>query len=84
MFDDRLISTHTPHARRDCQLLYVLLSIPIFQLTRLMRGVTARSTVRQRHSVFQLTRLMRGVTYNLKIIVKIFVISTHTPHARRD
>ena len=39
-----------------------VLSAFTFQLTRLMRGVTAGSQAWRRISRFQLTRLMRGVT----------------------
>ena len=35
-----IISTHTPHARRDGKPNYFLNSLQKFQLTRLMRGVT--------------------------------------------
>ena len=55
-----------------------------FLLTRLMRGVTAyadRVTISRR---FLLTRLMRGVTDLLDIVALEILISTHTPHARRD
>ena len=34
------ISTHTPHARRDKVELSYLWELILFQLTRLMRGVT--------------------------------------------
>ena len=34
------ISTHTPHARRDSNLLFLAILAAEFQLTRLMRGVT--------------------------------------------
>ena len=34
--------------------------------------------------VFQLTRLMRGVTVHLLDVPYRILISTHTPHARRD
>ena len=33
---------------------------------------------------FQLTRLMRGVTLSLVLLIINSLISTHTPHARRD
>ena len=33
---------------------------------------------------FQLTRLMRGVTRGATAIYQQDIISTHTPHARRD
>ena len=39
------ISTHTPHARRDCTLRSQNMAIIQFQLTRLMRGVTGVGTV---------------------------------------
>ena len=35
----------------------------LFQLTRLMRGVTVRKAYITNANKFQLTRLMRGVTY---------------------
>ena len=34
------ISTHTPHARRDGIIFAGIINITVFQLTRLMRGVT--------------------------------------------
>ena len=34
------ISTHTPHARRDCTLSFAANAAAGFLLTRLMRGVT--------------------------------------------
>ena len=37
---DTRISTHTPHARRDVSALTNINTTTIFQLTRLMRGVT--------------------------------------------
>ena len=55
-----------------------------FQLTRLMRGVTSAHRSMPRMSGFQLTRLMRGVTYSVHTVCAVLVISTHTPHARRD
>ena len=36
----QLISTHTPHARRDCAYGVTISVAPRFLLTRLMRGVT--------------------------------------------
>ena len=38
----------------------------------------------KKRSEFQLTRLMRGVTAKISDICQRYVISTHTPHARRD
>ena len=58
----QLISTHTPHARRDREI-HQRTGVPgIFQLTRLMRGVTESWLYRSSDKWFQLTRLMRGVT----------------------
>ena len=37
-----MISTHTPHARRDVLVAVILKHTLQFQLTRLMRGVTSR------------------------------------------
>ena len=56
------ISTHTPHARRDVLNVCYILIIPLFQLTRLMRGVTYNAHCKRIKERFQLTRLMRGVT----------------------
>ena len=55
-----------------------------FQLTRLMRGVTAPPPRSAHCWIFQLTRLMRGVTTQKCCILWLRKISTHTPHARRD
>ena len=38
--DEKTISTHTPHARRDLSYIVTFLTCFPFQLTRLMRGVT--------------------------------------------
>ena len=58
-----VISTHTPHARRDRGANAVELWFSKFQLTRLMRGVTrSRAAYCRAVRKFQLTRLMRGVT----------------------
>ena len=62
----------------------ILISAIKFQLTRLMRGVTNTGTVFATPTIFQLTRLMRGVTSDYLNIPKRTIISTHTPHARRD
>ena len=56
------ISTHTPHARRDHTIYGQNLEIFVFQLTRLMRGVTSPFANNTSIYQFQLTRLMRGVT----------------------
>ena len=40
LIQDCRISTHTPHARRDLAIFARTSSVPSFQLTRLMRGVT--------------------------------------------
>ena len=57
---------------------------PSFQLTRLMRGVTDHVVGDPEEQKFQLTRLMRGVTHLLIEYLRLYCISTHTPHARRD
>ena len=56
----------------------------LFQLTRLMRGVTSGCCSVQKKLTFQLTRLMRGVTIWTEFQSSTLDISTHTPHARRD
>ena len=61
--DKRIISTHTPHARRDVKLTTTDTTRLAFQLTRLMRGVTFVGVVSRVIQKFQLTRLMRGVTF---------------------
>ena len=60
-----VISTHTPHARRDIKNGEIPCDYEVFQLTRLMRGVTHRRVCRIKPNEFQLTRLMRGVTVEL-------------------
>ena len=57
-----VISTHTPHARRDMCQCDKNHEIELFQLTRLMRGVTNTAAQYDMYASFQLTRLMRGVT----------------------
>ena len=57
-----IISTHTPHARRDLPATLMNIPFSTFQLTRLMRGVTTSLYFMIRLNEFQLTRLMRGVT----------------------
>ena len=49
-----------------------------------MRGVTQYFIALRLNITFLLTRLMRGVTFTQKDYIVRFVISTHTPHARRD
>ena len=50
-----------------------------------MRGVTTPKIRKENYyDKFQLTRLMRGVTDNVVVTSVETVISTHTPHARRD
>ena len=79
------ISTHTPHARRDMIIKLIAQETREFQLTRLMRGVTAFIVGDKRRLLrFQLTRLMRGVTDFTVVFNALADISTHTPHARRD
>ena len=83
---DLHISTHTPHARRDHGDTLYIHNSRLFQLTRLMRGVTCHpnSAIAPKQA-FQLTRLMRGVTLPSESLPTVVItISTHTPHARRD
>ena len=56
----------------------------VFQLTRLVRGVTYAGGQRMETASFQLTRLVRGVTYRLRCFTVDVAISTHTPRERRD
>ena len=49
-----------------------------------MRGVTSVDYPQNLDFLFQLTRLMRGVTDYLLLVKFDNLISTHTPHARRD
>ena len=62
VFKRLVISTHTPHARRDAAQNRIIAQSFAFQLTRLMRGVTSDLKTSTRSPAFQLTRLMRGVT----------------------
>ena len=55
-----------------------------FQLTRLLRGVTKSAAGTSWRSTFQLTRLLRGVTAVNVFHIPKYLISTHTPLARRD
>ena len=55
-----------------------------FLLTRLMRGVTQTEPSETTTELFLLTRLMRGVTDLFHRFGHYLLISTHTPHARRD
>ena len=57
-----MISTHTPHARRDAFGQEKTLLVRRFLLTRLMRGVTEQGDFNGPAGEFLLTRLMRGVT----------------------
>ena len=79
-----VISTHTPHARRDGNRDSRRRSQCEFQLTRLMRGVTNRKY----NGTFAIdisthTPHARRDTANLIALTRL-TISTHTPHARRD
>ena len=56
------ISTHTPLARRDQQVLSSRLHGREFLLTRLLRGVTKQNSICAETPRFLLTRLLRGVT----------------------
>ena len=49
-----------------------------------MRGVTVHKPIYDGNNKFQLTRLMRGVTFGASGGDIVTLISTHTPHARRD
>ena len=49
-----------------------------------MRGVTGLRLDRAEFLQFLLTRLMRGVTVLQIVVTAEPIISTHTPHARRD
>ena len=61
--DLMLISTHTPHARRDGKQRRLWADWDKFLLTRLMRGVTWKIYIVPTMWGFLLTRLMRGVTF---------------------
>ena len=56
----------------------------VFLLTRLLRGATKKRNKFCGIKRFLLTRPMRGATFSVKIMLTIFHISTHTPHAGRD
>ena len=78
------ISTHTPHARRD----YLLFVFP-FPFVHFNSHASCEAwpyLIDQDKSIlrFQLTRLMRGVTSIRTGLLIHSIISTHTPHARRD
>ena len=79
------ISTHTPHARRDYLSSESDTYCVRFQLTRLMRGVTALvftelfGTCISTH-----TPHARRDFSAFKVLERTAPISTHTPHARRD
>ena len=55
-----------------------------FLLTRLMWGVTIGFNSPYRRVLFLLTRLMWGVTLFYVQLSNFDIISTHTPHVRRD
>ena len=78
------ISTHTPHAGRDNENTYTPLAYGNFYShapcgARLCTGISTLSA-----AAFLLTRPMRGATITCLIITLCFIISTHTPLARRD
>ena len=82
---DIFISTHTPHARRDNVNLDYLRIVIVFQLTRLMRGVTYGDTVRQWERLAISTHTPHARRDSMITpTAKNRTISTHTPHARRD
>ena len=78
-----MISTHTPHARRDRKCKGGSKAIAISTHTPHARRDT-QETKRIFLTLFQLTRLMRGVTQDSPLETVYLRISTHTPHARRD
>ena len=57
-----LISTHTPHARRDKEILYEKHFTNISTHTPHARRDQYEFYANEIHQIFQLTRLMRGVT----------------------
>ena len=75
---DDMISTHTPHARRDGLYANRGRAEVQFQLTRLMRGVTGLRRIYANTRTFQLTRLMRGVTLKqLSGLQSLFNFNSH-------
>ncbi len=81
---DFLISTHTPHARRDLSHIIIISIVCIFQLTRLMRGVTKKPAHRiQKDFISTHTPHARRDKHPF-VYQLVLDISTHTPHARRD
>ena len=79
------ISTHTPHARRDVVRPAYCHPHGVFQLTRLMRGVTRSAVIG-----FYLANISTHTPHARRDAITMFFymilceISTHTPHARRD
>ena len=65
-----LISTHTPHARRDIRNNAALFSTRISTHTPHARRDDGKARKRKLTAEFQLTRLMRGVTY-YKLLCRI-------------
>ena len=80
-----LISTHTPHARRDLSHFAPYQKRQIFLLTRLMRGVTEGQEVSC--GIPDISTHTPHARRDEPFIVQVNhsgAISTHTPHARRD
>ena len=79
-----LISTHTPHARRDDYYRNKFAEDRKFLLTRLMRGVTElRDVGLPIHYISTHTPHARRDPTAKRLNTSTW-ISTHTPHARRD
>ena len=79
-----VISTHTPHARRDVNHADVERWRNISTHTPHARRDRQQYKNIGYYEEFQLTRLMRGVTPRAISRQRAKQISTHTPHARRD
>ena len=79
-----LISTHTPHARRDLQNTAIKNAVWDFYSHASCEAWLWVTVYSYYVAGFLLTRLMRGVTKQMKLWLIRYLISTHTPHARRD
>ena len=84
MYAPSVISTHTPHARRDRNAKKTRAAEMISTHTPHARRDRSHRNPAQRCGQFLLTRLMRGVTTAAADRLKKHKISTHTPPARRD
>ena len=78
------ISTHTPLAGRDPELVSDVVLIAKFLLTRPLRDVTTHTQTTFLPEIFLLTRPLRDVTFLLCYECRTSRISTHTPLAGRD